>query len=78
MADGVSSDSSGDPVRDYDAELGPSRSGLHHYIPPQSVGFWHHHMSKVRAHVLLLWARTGIVTPLSRDMHALSNKTKVG
>lgn len=27
--------------------------------PHQSVGFWHHKMSKVRKHVIQLWARTG-------------------
>lgn len=27
--------------------------------PHESVGFWHHKMSKVRKHVIQLWARTG-------------------
>lgn len=27
--------------------------------PHQSVGFWHHSLSKVRKHVIVLWCRTG-------------------
>ncbi|KXJ96706.1 MNNG and nitrosoguanidine resistance protein [Microdochium bolleyi] len=29
--------------------------------PHESVGFWHHKMSKVRKHVLLMWARTILI-----------------
>ncbi|ORY60012.1 MNNG and nitrosoguanidine resistance protein [Pseudomassariella vexata] len=32
--------------------------GVHQNQPHQSVGFWHHQMSKVRAHVLLSWIKT--------------------
>lgn len=31
-------------------------------IPHQSVGFWHHRLSKVRKHVIQLWIRTGKLT----------------
>lgn len=30
--------------------------------PHHSVGFWHHKMSKVRKHVIVLWIRTGTST----------------
>lgn len=33
-------------------------TGEHYEKPHESVGFWHHKMSKVRKHVLLMWAKT--------------------
>ncbi|KAI1869020.1 uncharacterized protein JN550_006007 [Neoarthrinium moseri] len=48
-------------LRDYDAENGISHSDRHYTQPHQSVGFWDHRMSKVRAHVLRLWAQTVVI-----------------
>lgn len=51
--DHTSLDDSDSPLREYDLEKwAPS---------PQSVGFWHRSMDKVRAHTLELWTRTGML-----------------
>ncbi|KAI8634240.1 MNNG and nitrosoguanidine resistance protein [Xylariaceae sp. FL1651] len=47
-------------LRDYGRVLTEER----YEQPHQSVGFWDHKLSKVRAHVLILWARTIIVLML--------------
>lgn len=38
--------------------------------PHHSVGFWHHKMSKVRKHVILLWIQTGTSTIFRTTLHA--------
>lgn len=38
---------------------GPSFEHAKARQPHHSVGFWHHKMSKVRKHVIVLWIRTG-------------------
>jgi hypothetical protein len=57
--DSAGLDGSVNTAHDYDTEHGQSHSARHYEVPHQSVGFWHHRLSKVRAHVLLLWAKTG-------------------
>lgn len=48
-----SQDGSDGTLREQDAENGIAQQ------PHHSVGFWHHKMSKVRKHVLRMWAQTG-------------------
>ncbi|KAI0167559.1 MNNG and nitrosoguanidine resistance protein [Pestalotiopsis sp. NC0098] len=56
-----SREGSDDTLQGRDAEAGKSHSDRHYSQPHQSVGFWHHRMSKVRGHVLRLWAQTVLI-----------------
>lgn len=46
-------------------------TGHKHQPPHRAVGFWHPHMRKVRAHVIVLWARTGTTDPTTPSQQTL-------
>lgn len=57
---GTDSPENGERKNAQDENASGIEKQLQHRPPHQAVGFWHPHMSKVRAHVLQLWARTGM------------------
>jgi len=53
--------SGGGDRRGEDEAYHDPETGEHYEKPHESVGFWHHKMSKVRKHVLLMWAKTILI-----------------